>query len=199
MRVVAISGFFNPLHKGHIDYIISARNIGDFLIVIVNTDEQVKIKGSAPFMLEAERLEIIRNIKGVDRAVIAIDKDGSVCETLRQEFARLQKDPSFNELLFANGGDRKEGGVPEDILTKELGINMVYNVGGEKTQSSSKLIEKSVDKDNTKLPCPFCGGQPQAQAMDSVGLYWYECDSCEASCGGTEDWAEATKKWNKRI
>lgn len=143
MRVVAISGYFNPLHRGHIDYITSARNIGDFLIVIVNTDEQVKIKGSTPFMLQDERLEIIRNIKGVDRAVVAIDKDGSVCETLRQEFARLKDDPFFDELVFANGGDRKEGGVPEDVLTEELGINMVYNVGGEKTQSSSELIERA--------------------------------------------------------
>lgn len=143
MRVVAISGYFNPLHRGHIDYIASARNIGDFLIVIVNTDEQVKIKGSTPFMLQDERLEIIRNIKGVDRAVVVIDKDGSVCETLRQEFARLKDDPFFDELVFANGGDRKEGGVPEDVLTEELGINMVYNVGGEKTQSSSELIERA--------------------------------------------------------
>jgi len=60
-------------------------------------------------------------------------------------------------------------------------------------------VEVEEFDENTKLPCPFCGGQPQAQAMDSVGLYWYECDTCEASSGGAEDWAEATRKWNKRI
>ena len=143
MRVVAISGFFNPLHMGHIDYISAARNLGDFLIVIINSDKQVDIKGSVPFMEQDERLAIINNIKGVDRAVISIDDDGSVCETLRAEFNRLQNDPFFDEMVFANGGDRKEGGVPEDILTDELGIRMAYNVGGEKTQSSSSLIENS--------------------------------------------------------
>jgi len=143
MRVVVISGFFNPLHIGHIDYISAARNLGDFLIVIVNSDEQVEIKGSVPFMSQDDRLTIISNIKGVNRAVISIDEDGSVCQTIREEFNRLQNDPFFDEMIFANGGDRKEGGVPEDILTDELGIRMAYNVGGEKTQSSSSLIENS--------------------------------------------------------
>ena len=99
MRVVAISGFFNPLHIGHIDYISAARNLGDFLIVIVNSDDQVKIKGSVPFMNQDDRLRIIRNIKGVDRAVIAIDEDGSVCKTIREEFKRLQNDPFFEEMV----------------------------------------------------------------------------------------------------
>ena len=143
MRVVVISGFFNPLHIGHIDYISSARNLGDFLIVIVNSDDQVKIKGSVPFMNQDDRLRIIRNIKGVDRSVIAIDEDGSVCQTIREEFKRLQNDPFFEDMVFANGGDRKEGGVPEDILENELGIRMVYNIGGEKVQSSSELIKKA--------------------------------------------------------
>ena len=143
MRVIVISGFFNPLHIGHIDYISSARNLGDFLIVIVNSDDQGKIKGSVPFMNQDDRLRIIRNIKGVDRSVISIDEDGSVCQTIREEYKRLKNDPFFEDMIFANGGDRKEGGVPEDILENELGIRMVYNVGGEKVQSSSELIKKS--------------------------------------------------------
>ena len=140
MRVVVISGFFNPLHIGHIDYISAARNLGDCLIVIVNSDDQVKIKGSVPFMNQDDRLRIIRNIKGVDRAVIAIDEDGSVCKTIREEFKRLQNDPFFEEMVFANGGDRKEGGVPEDVLEEELGVRMIYNAGGDKVQSSSNLV-----------------------------------------------------------
>ena len=143
MRVVVISGFFNPLHIGHIDYISAARNLGDFLIVIVNSDDQVKIKGSVPFMNQDDRLRIIRNIIGVDRAVIAIDEDGSVCKTIREEFKRLQNDPFFEEMVFANGGDRKEGGVPEDVLEEELGVRMIYNAGGDKVQSSSNLIKKA--------------------------------------------------------
>jgi|TARA_R100001129_G_scaffold122671_1_gene85472 cytidyltransferase-like protein len=143
MRVVVISGFFNPLHIGHIDYISAARNLGDFLIVIVNSDEQVETKGSIPFMNEDDRLNIITNIKGVDRAVLAIDKDSSVCQTIREEFKRLQNDPFFEEMIFANGGDRKQGGVPEDILEEELGVRMFYNTGGDKVQSSSELIKKT--------------------------------------------------------
>ena len=143
MRVVVISGFFNPLHIGHIDYISAARNLGDFLSVIVNSDKQVGIKGSVPFMSQDDRLTIIRNIKGVDRAVIAIDEDGSVCQTIREEFKRLQNDPFFEDMVFANGGDRKKGGVTEDVLEEEFGIKMIYNAGGEKTQSSSKLIKKA--------------------------------------------------------
>ena len=143
MRVVVISGFFNPLHIGHIDYISAARNLGDFLIVIVNSDEQVETKGSIPFMNEDDRLNIITNIKGVDRAVLAIDKDSSVCQTIREEFKRLQNDPFFEEMIFANGGDWKQGGVPEDILEEELGVRMFYNTGGDKVQSSSELIKKT--------------------------------------------------------
>jgi len=143
MRVVAISGFFNPLHIGHIDYISAARNLGDYLIVIVNSDDQVEMKGSVPFMNQDDRLTIIRNIKGVDRCIIAIDDDGSVCNTLREEFKRLQNDPFFEDMIFANGGDRKKGYVPESVLEDELGIVMVYNIGGGKIQSSSDLIKNS--------------------------------------------------------
>tara|TARA_B100000519_G_scaffold163972_1_gene147127 strand:- start:4143 stop:4583 length:441 start_codon:yes stop_codon:yes gene_type:complete len=141
MRVIVISGYFNPIHRGHIDYIASARNLGDFLVVIVNNDEQVKIKGSTPFMDQDERLEIVRNIKGVDRAVISIDDDGTVCQTIRQEYYRLTDDPFFTAMAFANGGDRKEGGVPEDVLEEEIGVRMIYNVGGGKLQSSSDLLK----------------------------------------------------------
>ena len=140
-RVVVISGFFNPLHCGHLDYIQSARLLGNRLTVIVNSDLQVELKGSKPFMNENERLKIVQNIKGVDTAVLSIDKDGSVCESVRAEYYKFQNDVFFDSMIFANGGDRKEGGVPEDILEEELGIRMAYNVGGEKTQSSSGLLK----------------------------------------------------------
>lgn len=143
MRVVVISGFFNPLHCGHVDYIRAAASHGDKLIVIVNSDEQVKLKGTIPFMNEEDRRKIVSNIKGVDSAVISIDKDGTVCESIRQEYYKHYNDYFFTSMVFANGGDRKEDCVPEDLLEDELGIRMIYNVGGDKIQSSSDLIKKS--------------------------------------------------------
>jgi cytidyltransferase-like protein len=142
MRVVTISGYFNPIHSGHIDYISSAKNLGDLLVVIVNNDNQVKLKGSTPFQDENERVKIVSNIKGVDLAFLSADNDSTVCNSLRLIFSKYRNDPFFDEMIFCNGGDRKEGGVPEDILTDELGIRMVYNVGGEKVQSSSELLKK---------------------------------------------------------
>jgi cytidyltransferase-like protein len=143
MRVIVISGYFNPIHSGHIDYIKSAKQRGDVLVVIVNNDNQVELKGSVPFQNENERFKIVSNIKGVDRTVLSIDEDSTVCESLRMVYKTYENDPFFHQMFFCNGGDRKEGGVPEDILTEELGINMLYNIGGEKVQSSSELIKNA--------------------------------------------------------
>jgi cytidyltransferase-like protein len=142
-RVVIVSGYFNPIHSGHIDYLESAKEIGDYLIVIVNNDKQVELKGSVPFMDEEERVKIVSSLRCVDRAVVSIDDNPTVCQSIKKEYHRLQDDPFFIGMAFANGGDRKKGGVPEDVLEEELGINMVYNVGGKKTQSSSRLIQTS--------------------------------------------------------
>ncbi len=142
-RVVVASGYFNPIHSGHLDYLEKAKELGDYLIVIVNSDNQVDLKGSDPFMDELERLRIIKALRCVDRAVISIDEDGTVCRSIRKEYTRLQDDPFFIGIAFANGGDRKEGGVPEDSLECEIGLKMIYNVGGGKTQSSSQLLYKS--------------------------------------------------------
>lgn len=141
MRIIAISGYFNPIHSGHIDYIKSAKQRGDILVVIVNNDNQVKLKGSVPFQDENERLKIVNNIKGVDKTVLSIDQDATVCDSLRLVHKTYQDDPFFHEMFFCNGGDRKEGGVPEDVLTEEIGIKMLYNIGGGKVQSSSELIK----------------------------------------------------------
>ena len=141
MRVVVISGYWNPIHVGHLDYIENAKLLGDILVVIVNSDAQVKIKGSEPFMKEAARQRIIESIKGVDRAMVALDKDGSVGETLEFIWDCYSQDPKFKEMIFANGGDRKEGNVPEIIVCNKLGIRDVYGVGGEKTESSSNLLK----------------------------------------------------------
>ena len=142
-KLIIVSGYFNPLHKGHLELFEKAKEVGDLLCVIVNNDKQVKMKGSDPFMNELERLRIVRALRCVDKAVVAIDKDATVCDSIRKEYRQLQDDPFFISMSFANGGDRKKGGVPEDLLEEELGIRMLYNVGGKKTQSSSRLIQTS--------------------------------------------------------
>lgn len=138
-RVVITSCYFNPLHIGHINYFKEAKKLGDILIVIVNNDEQVKIKGSVPFMPEKERMEIVKAIKYVDEVFLSIDKDKSVCESLKT----VATVHPGQELFFANGGDRNAGNIPEVEICKEFNIKTVDGVGGGKVQSSSWLINNS--------------------------------------------------------
>ncbi|MFA5153896.1 MAG: adenylyltransferase/cytidyltransferase family protein [Clostridia bacterium] len=139
-RVIITSGYFNPLHIGHINLMSEARKLGDFLVVIVNNDEQVKIKGSVPFMKQDERVEIIKTLKFVDQVFLSVDKDGTVTESLKA-IAGLYK----GELLFAKGGDRNTGNIPENerLICDKFNIKIIDDVGGGKVQSSSWLISKA--------------------------------------------------------
>jgi D-beta-D-heptose 7-phosphate kinase/D-beta-D-heptose 1-phosphate adenosyltransferase len=140
-KTVCVSGYFNPLHIGHIDLLQNAKDLGDHLVVIINNDDQVKLKGSIPFMDAGERAEIIKNLRMVDEAIISIDTDKTVRKTLEQ----------VHPDIFANGGDRKnENDIPESVVCERLGIEMVFNVGGEKTQASSKLLKNAIDHHNSK-------------------------------------------------
>lgn len=137
--IAIVSGHFNPIHAGHIKYIQGAKEISDTLCVIVNNDKQVKIKGSQPFMDEEERQYIVLHIKGVDLAIISIDQDITVCKTIEHLHQLYGKN---NHLIFAKGGDRTINNIPEADTCRKLGIKMVFNVGGKKTQSSSSLLRK---------------------------------------------------------
>ena len=139
-KVVITSGYFNPLHIGHINLFREAKKLGDILVVIVNNDEQVKLKGSVPFMSESERMEIIKAIRYVDEVFLSIDKDKSVTESLK---AVAQKYVG-NELFFAKGGDRNADNIPESEkqICQKYNIKIVNNVGGEKVQSSSWLLAR---------------------------------------------------------
>ncbi len=142
-KIVAVSGGFDPIHIGHVRLFQEARKLGDELVVILNNDNWLADKKGRPFMSAKERKEIIEAIKGIDRVVITQhapgDADRSVCRELQE----------IKPHVFANGGDRKPDGdpVPEVALCKELGIDLVYNVGaGGKVQSSSWLIAKAAEK-----------------------------------------------------
>jgi len=147
MRVVVVSGYFNPIHGGHLDYLEGAKKLGDYLIVIVNNDNQVEIKGSKPFMDCQERMRIVEALQCVNKAVESVDEDGSVVTTLNILHTKYSLEWDFDEMIFANGGDRKLDNIPEYELCEKRGIKMAFNVGGGKTQSSSELIEKVIDNE----------------------------------------------------
>ncbi len=132
-KVVCVSGYFNPIHVGHLRMFRDAKALGTKLIVIVNNDKQAFAKKGKIIINENDRLEIVKSIKWVDDAIIAIDEDRTVCETLRI----IKPD------IFANGGDRVEGNVPEKDVCEELDIEMVYNVGGGKADSSTDIIKRA--------------------------------------------------------
>jgi len=141
MKVVVISGYFNPIHTGHLDYIKAASKLGDKLVVIVNNDEQVKLKGSVPFMDVYERVRIVSAIKGVDKAVLSIDTEKSVTKTLESIYNEHAVDYFFDSMVFANGGDVTPSNSREEYFCQSRNIKTAYNVGGEKTQSSSNLLK----------------------------------------------------------
>ena len=139
-KVVITSGFFNPVHIGHINLIKESKKLGDYLIVIVNNDKQVKIKGSVEFMPEQERMAIIEAMEFVDEVFLSIDGDGFVAKSLEE----IGKRHSGKKLIFAKGGDRNIDNIPssERDICVEFGIEVVSGVGGDKVQSSSWLLSK---------------------------------------------------------
>ena len=131
-KIVAVSGGFDPIHIGHVRMIQDARKLGK-VIVFLNTDEWLKRKKGYVFMGWDERAEILLGIKGVKEVYSAMDEDDTVCEALR----------FYKPDVFANGGDRKPGKVPEYQICEDLGIEMAFSVGGDdKPQSSSSLVDK---------------------------------------------------------
>lgn len=136
-KAIIVSGYFNPLHKGHIEYFNLAKASGDRLIVIVNNDFQRKLKGSMEFQLEEERLFIVSNIKSVDQVCLSIDQDRTVCETIRLIHQNLS---DTYKLAFANGGDQTNQSIPEVSVCQELGIELIDGLG-EKIQSSTWLLK----------------------------------------------------------
>lgn len=141
-KIVAISGYFDPMHIGHLELIKLARDLGDHLIVILNTDHQARLKKGRSFMPEAERKAIVESIQYVDEVVYSIDDD----KTQRKTLAMLKPH------IFANGGDRHNDEIPESPICRELGIQIIDGLGA-KIQASSELIkaQEEFDKQNKEL------------------------------------------------
>ena len=134
---IIVSGYFNPLHKGHLELFEKAKDKSDKLWVIVNSDLQRELKGSKEFMDENERLRIIQSIRYVDYALISMDKDKTQCKTL-ETFSEMFGD-KYN-LFFANGGDQNNETIPEVEVCKKCGIGLIDGLG-DKIQSSSWLLK----------------------------------------------------------
>jgi D-beta-D-heptose 7-phosphate kinase/D-beta-D-heptose 1-phosphate adenosyltransferase len=130
-KTVMVSGGFDPVHAGHIRLIRAAAEYGD-VIVIANSDGWLYKKKGFVFMTFEQRREILMAIKGVIFVGDVDDTDGTVCNAIREHT------PDY----FANGGDRQKHNTPEGNICEELGVNMLWGVGGnKKTSSSSNLVE----------------------------------------------------------
>ena len=137
---IIVSGYFNPLHKGHIEYFYKAKSRGNELFVIINNDFQRSLKESKEFMLEDERLLIVNELNVSDKVFISIDKDKTVSKTLE----KIHNDYSNSYVLyFANGGDQNNTKIPEKTICDKLGIRLIDGLG-DKIQSSSWLLNNKL-------------------------------------------------------
>ena len=130
-RTVVASGYFDPIHVGHIEYLEMAAKLGDKLIGIVNNDNQATLKKGTPFMTEGDRLKIVSSLKCVDEVFLSIDEDPTVCRSLQ----------AVNPDIFAKGGDRFVDEIPEATTCKEIGAEIVDGLG-MKIRSSSDYYNK---------------------------------------------------------
>ena len=137
--VVIVSGYFNPLHKGHIEYFENARALGDKLWVIVNSDLQRELKGSKAFQDQEERLKIIKSLRLVNKAIISIDEDRTVIKSIAKLVTKSKS--MHRQFIFANGGDQNNDTIPEAEICRQLGVQLMDGLGN-KIQSSSWLLEE---------------------------------------------------------
>lgn len=128
MKIVAVSGYFDPIHVGHLEYLRLSKKLGDKLVVIVNNNHQCVLKKGKPFMDEKDRVIITSSLKDVDEVFLSVDHDKTVCKSLEL----LKPD------IFANGGDRKNYEIPESAICKKYNIQIIDGLG-EKIRSSSDL------------------------------------------------------------
>ena len=137
-KAIIVSGYFNPIHKGHLEYFNNAKAMADQLFVIVNSDHQRDLKGSKEFQDENERMIIVSNIKAVDKAILSIDTDRTVCATIKMI---AEKFGGEFKLAFANGGDQNNDTIPERSICEQMNVALIDGLG-DKIQSSSWLLKK---------------------------------------------------------
>ena len=138
-KIIVCSGYFDPLHAGHVEYLQRSKELGGTLVVIINNDRQASLKKGKPFMPASERIKVIRALACVDLAIESIDEDRTVCKTLA----------AIHPHIFTNGGDQSNDKIPEAEICNRMGIHLVDGLG-DKIQSSSTLIENAKNIKNYK-------------------------------------------------
>ena len=123
---IIVSGYFNPIHKGHIEYFNKSKALADEMFVIVNNDLQRALKGSKEFQQEQERVFIVSNIKSVNHCILSIDKDRTVCKTIEKIALDFGED---YDLSFSNGGDQNNDTIPERSICDQMGITLIDGLG----------------------------------------------------------------------
>ncbi|RRO15900.1 adenylyltransferase/cytidyltransferase family protein [Flavobacteriaceae bacterium 14752] len=136
---IIVSGYFNPIHKGHLEYFHNAKAHADRLFVIVNNDHQRELKGSKAFQDEEERMTIVSNIKPVDKAFLSVDEDRTVKASIEKIVEDFGNQYNF---IFANGGDQDNQSIPEAEICNKLGVKLLDGLG-DKIQSSSWLLKNN--------------------------------------------------------
>jgi cytidyltransferase-like protein len=177
--IAIVSGYFQVLHSGHIDYIEAASNLGP-VYAIVNNDNQVDIKGSYHFLDQNERLSLVSAIRGVEYSCLSIDTDGSVVQTLK----KIRTEFPHHDLVFINSGDRQEGSgnINEVEFCKKNNIKILYDAGGKKINSSSWILKNFLDKyrfddfSKKSISISSLGGCRSNFLCDKCGTN-YVCDS----------------------
>lgn len=150
MRIAITSMYANPLHPGHVECLELSKELADELIVIVNSDHQAKLKrGTESFQDEQYRLRLVESLKPVDRAVLAIDTDGSVCATLDALITELKGRGDVDEIIFTKGGDRFAGEIPERTVLDKHGVRIVDGLGA-KTHSSSHYVKRLANQEDAQ-------------------------------------------------
>ena len=159
MKIIVVSGGFDPLHSGHLAYINKASMLGDYLVVALNSDNWLTEKKGQPFMSFDERKEILEGIKYISSVVKFDDRDDTA-NSLISQVRSTYNGGMFNhtyddvnptgrndyQIYFANGGDRGKGNTPEMETCRKLDVTMLWGIGGGKIQSSSWLINGSKDE-----------------------------------------------------
>jgi cytidyltransferase-like protein len=146
MKIISIaSGYFNPIHKGHLDLFERAKGISDTLVVIVNNDLQRELKGSKAFQDEEERIRIVGALRVVNHVELSIDSDRTVRQSLEMVYHKYKGiyDQHHPRFVFVNGGDQFSQTVAEREICLRLGIGMEDSMG-EKIQSSSTLLKNAM-------------------------------------------------------